>query len=34
LRLGAPDDDPVFKERPGDPDALIAEQLADGFVER
>lgn len=34
LRLGAPDDDPVFKERKGDMKALIAEQLADGFVER
>lgn len=34
LRLGAPDDDPVFKERTGDPDTLIREQLADGFAER
>jgi hypothetical protein len=37
LRLGAPDDDPVFKERKGsndERDRLIAEQLADGFVER
>lgn len=33
LRLGAPDDDPVFKERKGDMNALIAEQVADGFVE-
>lgn len=37
LRLGAPDDDPVFKERKAtaaELEALIAEQLADGFTER
>lgn len=33
LRLGAPDDDPVFKDRSGDLSAVIAEQLADGFIE-
>lgn len=37
LRLGDPSDDPVIKERPSksvdaDIEALIAEQLADGFV--
>ena len=37
LRIGAPDDDPVFKERRGrraELDALIREQLAEGFVRR
>jgi hypothetical protein len=36
LRIGAPDDDPIVKERASvrslrDVEALIAEQLADGF---
>jgi hypothetical protein len=34
LRLGAPDDDPVLKERRGEQaEPLIAEQLAEGFIE-
>jgi hypothetical protein len=32
LRLGAPDDDPVFKERVGDMDALVAEQIGRAHV--
>jgi hypothetical protein len=34
LRLGDPDDDPVFKDRAGSPAAAITEQLAEGFVRR
>lgn len=34
LRLGDPDDDPIFKDRAGSPETAVEEQLADGFIRR